>query len=273
MPFYLDNLVSDLRGNDGPGYVLFPSFAKPEVGENMLADVVNIARRAARGEAIDGALVAPENQPDFAGENPEDLVSKIFRLHRRSAFLSFLQTDAVCAILTEAIGPDVDCFLSQFIFKNPGAWGQPWHQDAFYFPFEPARPIVGLWLAVTEATLQNGCLHVLPGSQNEPVHEHVPDARPGANYGYVEIVDHNMSQTEPCLLQPGDLLVFDSHLMHRSTDNESSGIRAAMVWHCAQAGTFDPGRIDKDGQRQPSLVNDWMPLLRAGKPVSQETAA
>ena len=94
-------------------------------------------------------------------------------------------------------GPSLDCFLSQFIFKNPGAWGQPWHQDSYYFPFDPARPIVGVWLAVTEATLENGCLHVLPGSHREPVHEHVPDRRPNANYGYVEIVDHDMAGVGP----------------------------------------------------------------------------
>ena len=99
--------------------------------------------------------------------------------------------------------------------------------------------MVGVWLAVTEATLVNGCLHVLPGSQTEPVHTHVPDRRPGANYGYFEIVDHDMDGAEPVLMDPGDLLVFDSHLMHCSTDNESDGIRAAMVYHYAAAGTTD----------------------------------
>ena len=80
-------------------------------------------------------------------------------------------------LVAELVGPKLDCFLSQFIFKNPGAWGQPWHQDSFYFPFDPPRPILGVWLAVTAATLENGCLHVIPGSHHEPVHEHVPDRR------------------------------------------------------------------------------------------------
>jgi phytanoyl-CoA hydroxylase len=147
------------------------------------------------------------------------------------------------------VAPRLDCFLSQFIFKNPGAWGQPWHQDSYYFPFEPARPILGVWLAVTEATLENGCLHVLPGSHHEPVHEHIPDRRPGANYGYVEIVDHDMTAAQPVLMQPGDLLLFDSHLMHRSTDNVSAGIRAAMVYHYAATGTVE---------RTPGLVTDFV---------------
>jgi hypothetical protein len=258
----LETLAANLRGADAPGYQLFPKFVAPEVGERMLADVIGIAREAAAGQDVAPCYVAAESQAGFQGNQPEDLVSKIFKLHRRPAFLDFLRLPIVQQVVAAALGPDVDCFLSQFIFKNPGAWGQPWHQDSYYFPFEPARPIIGLWLAVTEATLENGCLHILPGSQAEPIHEHIKDQRAGANYGYVEIVDHDMSAAEPCLLQPGDLMVFDSHLMHRSTDNVSDGIRAAMVWHFATAGTADLGKDYGDGVHRTSPVNDWMPYLR-----------
>ena len=133
-------------------------------------------------------------------------MSKVFKLHRDGVFAEFAHSAAVVDAVADLIAPDIDVFLSQFIFKTPGAWGQPWHQDSFYFPFEPARPVVGVWLAVTEATLANGCLHVLPGSQTEPVHTHVSDRRPGANYGYFEIVDHDMTASEPVLMDPGDLL-------------------------------------------------------------------
>ena len=170
--------------------------------------------------------MAEANKAGMEVAHPEDGVSKIFRLHRDSVFAEFAHSAAVVDLVSPLIQLDIDVFLSQFIFKTAGAWGQPWHQDSLYFPFEPRRPVVGVWLAVTEATLQNGCLHVLPGSQTEPVHQHVPDRRPAANYGYFEIIDHDMSASEPVLMSPGDLLVFDSHLMHRSTDNESSGIRA-----------------------------------------------
>ncbi|HVN50443.1 MAG TPA: phytanoyl-CoA dioxygenase family protein, partial [Acidimicrobiales bacterium] len=121
----------------------------------------------------------------------------------------------------------------------------------------------GVWLAVTEATLDNGCLHVLPGSHREPVHDHVPDRRDGANYGYVEIVDHDMSGSTPVLMSPGDLLVFDSHLMHRSTDNRSTGRRAAMVFHLAAAGT-----LDRTVELRGYTVNDWMPARRARESVA-----
>lgn len=251
------------RQYDAEGFFRIDGFSPTDVGRAMLDDVVEIVRASERGEAVEDALVLPEAQPDFTTRaNPEDVVSKVFKLHRRPAFARFLRTPDLLPIVTGLLGTeDVDCFLSQFIFKNPGAWGQPWHQDSYYFPFEPARPVVGLWLAVTEATLENGCLHVLPGSNAELVHEHITDRRPGANYGYMEIVDHDMSGQVPVLMAPGDLLVFDSHLMHRSTDNLSAGIRAAMVFHVAAAGTVDRTEEIR-GYRSP--VNDWMPLVRDG---------
>ena len=258
-------MTPELAGQyEQDGFFTLPGFAEIAVGQAMLDDVVGIVRANAAGEPVADVLVLPEAQPGFAEGRaaPEDVVSKVFRLHRRPAFASFLRTPELLPIITALLGTDdVDCFLSQFIFKNPGAWGQPWHQDSYYFPFDPPRPVVGLWLAITEATLENGCLHVLPGSHHEPVQEHGPDRRPNANYGYTEIVDHDVSRQCPSLMDPGDLLVFDSHLMHRSTDNESTGIRAAMVFHVAAAGTVDR---TEEVRGYPSPVNDWVPLVRQG---------
>ncbi len=245
----MGSLDADLYAEQG--FVRIPRFVGQQVCDAMLERVVAIARQQASGDAdgIGGALVLPE--ANLAGTTglPEQLVSKVFKLHRDTVFEEFARSPAVTGLVAGLLGPRLDCFLSQFIFKNPGAWGQPWHQDSHYFPFEPARPIVGVWLAVSEATLDNGCLHVLPGSHREPVHDHVPDRRPGANYGYVEIVDHDMSGSVPVLMDPGDLLVFDSHLMHRSTDNASDGIRAAMVFHYAVTGTRE---------LRPGLVTDFV---------------
>ncbi|HEX7131610.1 MAG TPA: phytanoyl-CoA dioxygenase family protein [Iamia sp.] len=239
------------------GFERIDGFVPEAVGREMLDDVVTLVRRSAAGQEVDGALVLPESNLAGSAGDPEDRTSKVFRLHRRPVFAAFLARPEVVDVVTHHLGPDVDCFLSQLIFKNPGAWGQPWHQDSHYFPFTPARPVLGLWLAITEATLANGCLHVLPGSHREPVHEHVPDRRPAANLGYVEIVDHDMAGAVPVTMAPGDLLVFDSHLMHRSTDNASDGLRAAMVYHFAPAGTAAP----------PSPVDDWVPVIRQGLPA------
>jgi phytanoyl-CoA hydroxylase len=218
------------------GFFIRRGFARAPLLRAMLARVVDICRRHAAGDDVTPALVLPEARGNPKAREPEDLISKVFRLHRDPVFEGFARDDAVVALIADLLGGDLDCFLSQFIFKTPGAYGQPWHQDALYFPFEPDAQL-GVWLAVTEATLANGCLHVLPG--------------------YLEIVDHDMQGAVPVLMEPGDLLVFHSHLMHRSTDNVSDGIRAAMVYHYSPAGTVD--RVP----RGPAYVNDWMPVRRA----------
>jgi phytanoyl-CoA hydroxylase len=239
------------------GFLLLRGFAAPSVGEAMLARVVEIARGGDGRLSHEGKLLLPEsNLRGVADALPaERRISKVFKLHREPVFHGFVTRPDVLSLAAALLGPDLDCFLSQFIFKNAGAWGQPWHQDEHYFPFD-RHPQLGLWLAVTAATRENGCLWVLPGSHREPLHAHGPDRRPGANYGYVEIVDHDMSGAVPVLMQPGDLLLFHSRLMHRSTDNGSAGLRAAMVFHLAEHGTRD--RVGR------SPVSDWLPVAGAG---------
>jgi hypothetical protein len=244
------------------GFFRIPGFADASVGTAMLERVVELVRAVDAGRDVGGAFVLPEQQTDFsdrrhAGDaGPERFASKVFRVARYEPFHTFIGRDDLTAMGADLVGTDdLDCFLSQFIFKNPGAWGQPWHQDSYYFPFDPPRTVVGLWLAITRATLENGCLHVLPGSHREPVHEHVPDRRENANYGYTEIVDFDMAGSVPVLMEPGDLLVFDSHLMHCSTDNASDEIRAAMVFHVAARGT-----VDSTEKLRGYTINDWMPV-------------
>src|ERR1043165_5075341 len=138
------------------GSVRLPGFADPATCAAMLDRVVDLVRRADDGDDVAPAFVMLESQADFALRPVEDRVSKVFRLARDPVFHEFATRPEVVALVRDLLGTDdVSCFLSQFIFKNPGAWGQPWHQDSYYFPFEPARPIVGLWLRGTRATAGN----------------------------------------------------------------------------------------------------------------------
>jgi ectoine hydroxylase-related dioxygenase (phytanoyl-CoA dioxygenase family) len=248
---------------DRDGYLVVERFAAPTLLEVLTESIVAMARASDRGESIGAAYVVPESALAGGAIAPEERLSKIFRVHREVEVFRELALDPRLLDLVEALlgTPEIDCFLSQFIFKLPGALGQPWHQDAFYFPFD-RRPQIGAWLAVTRATLDNGPLWVLPGSHREDVHAVVPDRREHANHAYVEIVDHDMRGAVPALLEAGDLLLFHSNLMHRSTDNVSPGRRAAMVYHYGEAGTIDRSK-QKWGFVPPNV--DWMPARRAAQ--------
>jgi ectoine hydroxylase-related dioxygenase (phytanoyl-CoA dioxygenase family) len=250
---------SQLAAFERDGCAILPQFANATVTSAILDAAVALARCDQVESATDRSrpfVLAESNLSNAEVTDPEQAVSKVFRVHREEPFRSFATRPDLRAIVATLLGTDLlACFLSQFIFKNPGAWGQPCHQDSFYFPFTPMRPVVGVWLACTDATLENGCLWVVPGSHREPIHEHVPDRRPNANIGYVEIVDHDLSAAVPVEMAAGDLLVFDSYLMHYSNDNQSPRWRAAMVYHYAPRSTADH-TVETRGY----TINDWMEI-------------
>jgi ectoine hydroxylase-related dioxygenase (phytanoyl-CoA dioxygenase family) len=244
------------------GYILIPNFVEESFCNDMNNEVTNIIKSIipensafSHAYAGDGHIAIREMKPSPDAQNIEDEISKLFRIHSKGIFNTFINNKNLCDILEDILGPDVDCFLSQFIFKNPGAWGQPWHQDSSYFPFD-REPQVAAWLATSEATLENGCLVVLPGSHQESLHEHLPDDREGSNYGYTEIKDHDFSTEMPVVLNKGDLLLFHSFLMHKSYDNKSNSRRTAMVYHFAETDTGF-GEVD-------SPTNEWISIRGKG---------
>lgn len=202
--------------------------------------------------------IFPEKAPSPAAVNPEDRIAKVFNCHAEGLARAACEDAGIVDRVAEILGPDLDCFQSQFIFKNPGVIGQPWHQDSYYFRFD-RQPQVGVWLALSRATLDNGCLWVLPGSHKGAIRAHVPDPRPAANRAYLEIVGEDDSARVPALMAPGDVLFFHSYLMHMSTDNVASERRAAMVYHYARAGT-----LAENPKVEESLapVNRWVPVRR-----------
>ena len=244
------------------GYILIENIVEESFCNEMNNEVIRIIKSLvpegspfSHAYAGEGHIAIREMKPSPDAINIEDEISKLFRIHSKGIFNEFIRNDNLCNILEDILGPNIDCFLSQFIFKNPGAWGQPWHQDSSYFPFD-REPQVAAWLATSEATLENGCLVVLPGSHEESLHEHLPDDRKGSNYGYTEIKDHDFSLEKPILLKKGDLLLFHSFLMHKSYDNKSDSRRTAMVYHFAETGT-GYGEVD-------SPTNEWISIRGKG---------
>jgi phytanoyl-CoA hydroxylase len=258
------------------GFILIRGFAAPELGRSMSDELIAAIRRdpTAAGhmrETQEGLYIQPEAQAkdgSVSGVNPEDIVAKAFNAHLFGTAGAFAITDKCGAIVEELLGADASVFQSMFILKSPGAWGQPWHQDAYYFNFDRG-PQIGLWLAISEATLENGCLSVLPGSHLDPIHYHGPDRREGSNYGYTEVDVPEEDRAVPVLMQPGDLLVFHSHLLHRSVDNLGVGRREAMVLHYAPTGSIN--LADARAQAIHNKIYRWIPVEKA-QTLSTENA-
>jgi phytanoyl-CoA hydroxylase len=250
------------------GFVLIRGFLDPATGQRMAEEAIAAIRAdppsAHSGTPAyvldNGMLVQPESQVPPLAHDPEDFVAKVFNTHLAGTAYDFALSEKAASVVAAILGDDIDVFQSMFILKNPGAWGQPWHQDSYYFNFDQ-QPQVGLWLAISEATLENGCLSVLPGSHHNPVLQHIPDRREGANQGYLEVLGLDEREAVPVLMNPGDLLVFNSFLLHRSVDNCGTARRAAMVYHYGRAGSVNLATPEVQAVQE--RVTRWIPVRRS----------
>jgi phytanoyl-CoA hydroxylase len=227
------------------GYVILRNVLDPGTCAEMTERAIALFTEAEADAEIslkghhhgrNGMLAIEEESRIDSGDRPDMRMSKLYHIHRAEPFTGFASNPQVMNAMHAILGPEVALISSQYIFKNPGVWGQPWHQDSLYFFFDRV-PQVGVWLATSRATVENGCLYVAPGSHLQPIHDHIPDARPEANFGYVEVVDYDFSDREPVLMETGDVLIFHSFLMHMSNDNQSDERRSALVYHYSHAET------------------------------------
>ena len=70
--------------------------------------------------------IYPEKRPSATAVNAEDRIAKVFNCHVFGATRAVAQRKDIVDIVAQLLGePDIDCFQSQFIFKNPGVIGQP----------------------------------------------------------------------------------------------------------------------------------------------------
>lgn len=261
-------LTEDRRRSWGEqGFFVIPGFADADLCARMIEETVEAIRADPPADhdgqpayaTAGGLLVQKESKVPTGAVRPEDFVAKVFNTHLGGLARDFALAPRAAGIVAALLRADVDVFQSMFILKNQGAWGQPWHQDSYYFNFDQ-QPQIGLWLALTEATRANGCLSVLPGSHVRPIEPHVPDRREGANQGYQEVLGLDESDAVEVTMEPGDLLVFHSYLLHKSVDHRGGRPRAAMVYHYGRAGTRN--LADAATRAVQDRVTKWVPAWR-----------
>ena len=70
-------------------------------------------------------------------------------------------------ILENFIGKNIALFGAHYIAKKPlRGKAVGWHQDGSYWPLEPMN-VVSVWMAATASLKENGCMRVIPGTQNK----------------------------------------------------------------------------------------------------------
>ena len=219
------------------GFTIVPDALDP-AQVALARDEAVVICRGERG-AIDG--VRPSGDLDDLAVLQQYLC--IHFPHKVSALLRGLaRQPAVVDVLTDVIGPDVKLMQSMLFIKSAGKPGQAWHQDEAHIPTRD-RSLTAAWVALDDATVDNGCLWVIPGSHRRGVlypvrdqDDHRFDCTQEA-YGF----RYDEADAVPVELPAGAALIFNGYLLHRSLPNtRAAGMRRAVVYHYMSAQSLLP---------------------------------
>ena len=185
---------------------------------------------------------------------------------RSEVLAEFSRHPVFVDLCIDLIGPDVNLYWEQAVYKKPEKPRRfPWHQDNGYTFVEPQQYLT-CWVALTEATAQNGCPHVAPGRHLDGTLLHT----------YVEPLGWECMQ-EPgeeviAEVGPGSIVVFSSLTPHLPGPNTTDAVRKAYILQYAPAGaeifegdpqsTDEPTRVPTDDPIKRYAV------ARGGEPVS-----
>lgn len=243
-------VITDAAGRSGDEYRLTPeqvaSYAHvgyltldDVITEAELASIEPIFQRFIRGEVAGmGRDFCDMSGPYGRAFEDFNLVNAVLPRVYEPALRGNVFERRATSIARQLIGDDATLDYDQFLAKRPARPGAvfAWHQDLGYWPSNtPDTLTVTCSLALDDATPENGCLQVVPGSHLEP---RLRPHRPPAWSSRPELRDeaHTLSvqlaPTDEVVWLPvrrGSITVHNERIVHGSAGNNSSGWRRTYV--------------------------------------------
>ncbi len=228
------------------GYLVAPEMIAPE----EVAVLKNDTAKIFRGDygTIDGLLPVMPNEIDV------DVLKKYVAIHFphkiSPVIKDFLGQKDIVEVLKAIVSPNVKCMQSMLFVKGPGKAGQAWHQDEYYIPTRD-KSLIGVWIAIDDATIENGCLWIIPGSQKPSyMHPRVPNtSNEYADTDTIDVTNYAKDEVIPVEVKKGGVVFFNGYVLHSSLRNKTEdNFRSALVNHYMSAESMLPW--DQDGKLQ-----------------------
>ncbi|XP_012495333.1 PREDICTED: phytanoyl-CoA dioxygenase domain-containing protein 1 [Propithecus coquereli] len=168
---------------------------------------------------------------------PEKSVNKIgHALHAHDPVFRSITHSPKVQALARSLGLQMPVVIqSMYIFKPPhGPAAVTPHQDATFLYTEPLGRVLGIWLALEDATLENGCLWFIPGSHTSGVSRRMVRAPAGSASGISFLgsePDRDNSLFVPTPVRRGGLVLIHGEVVHKSEQNLSARSRQAYTFH------------------------------------------
>ncbi|KAK9908482.1 hypothetical protein WJX75_008555 [Coccomyxa subellipsoidea] len=138
---------------------------------------------------------------------------------------------------TSDMEPDYDQILAKRPHSPDAVFA--WHQDMAYWPPTSETATATCWLAISDATMENGCMRFVPGSHLEPeIRPHMPVGASREESHALHTVLREEDVVEHVPIARGDITVHNESVIHGSGPNLSSGWRHAYVLAFRRASTI-----------------------------------
>jgi len=137
-------------------------------------------------------------------------------LHKRAEAISRF-------LLGQDIAFDFDMLISKAPHTNTDV---PWHSDEGYWLDMPDKRAASCWVAIDNATVDNGCMWFVPGSHLEPLLPHKP-AKEGSHVLAAQNVDTKRGVPAP--LNAGGATFHSGRTLHFTRGNTTGSIRRAFI--------------------------------------------
>lgn len=225
------------------GFHISPNLLSDEEIQEMLDDAPKLIR---------GDYSEPLNPLDLTGhETDQELLEMVLCMHQPHFFSptieKYVRHPKICGILSQLTGAhlphwdgSVKCMQSMYFVKPPGFQGQAWHQDEIYIPTRD-RSLIGAWIALDDATIDNGCLWVLPRSHRHGMlFPHKPHDKSEEYDSSPESYGFEDSEQIPVEVPKGSVVFFNGYLLHRSQKNRADRYRRVLVNHYMSTSSHLP---------------------------------
>ncbi len=146
----------------------------------------------------------------------------------KSAYFKALNGDARIANVWEEIyGPNIEFWSDKIVYKSAGVdFGSPWHQDYTYWK---GANKYSVWIALDDATPENGCLKFIPGSHKSLVSHGGKDVEGVGFTNRLRPEDIDESKAVVVPARKGTAVFFHDLTLHASFANTSGKDRWALI--------------------------------------------
>jgi len=147
------------------------------------------------------------------------------------SFAGLVRHPRLVDAVSRIIGPDVLVWSCSFFIKEAGSKSYvSWHQDLNYWGLDGEDEVTA-WLALTPATVENGCMRFVPGSHRKKDVPHVDKFEPDnlLTRGQEIAVEVDEAAAVNVMLRAGQASFHHGHMFHASGPNRTNSRRLGVA--------------------------------------------